>query len=181
MVVVVEVDVVVIGVGVVGLMCVVMVVYQGYWVRVFDYVNKVGKKIFMFGGGWCNFINLNIILDYFVFVNFYFCKFVFKCYSFWYFVELVECYGIEYVEKVLGQLFCSEFFREIFDILFTECEWVGVEICLKIVIRWVEWVGDGFVFFIMVGVVKCCKLVVVCGGLFIFIMGVIGFGYQFVE
>ena len=176
-----EVDVVVIGAGAAGLMCAATAAYQGHRVRVLDHANKAGKKILMSGGGRCNFTNLNTTPDHFVSANPHFCKSALKRYSPWHFVELVERHGIEHVEKAPGQLFCSESSREILDILLTECEWAGAEICLKTAIRRVERAGDGFVLSTTAGAVKCRKLVVACGGLSIPTMGATGFGYQLAE
>lgn len=173
-------DVVVIGVGVVGLMIVIIVGQWGCQVQVIDYVNKVGKKILMFGGGCCNFINIGIILVNFLLVNLYFCKLVLVCYMFWYFIELVYKYGIVYYEKELGQLFCDILFKQIVKMLVDECQVVGVQICIDCSVQCIEYGSDGFCVYIMYGLFYCVLLVVVIGGLLIFSMGVSGFGYEVV-
>lgn len=173
-------DVLVIGVGVVGLMCVFMVGQCGCIVQVIDYVNKVGKKILMFGGGCCNFINIGIILVNFLLVNLYFCKFVLVCYMFGDFIEMVECYGIVYYEKELGQLFCDVLFKQIVCMLVDECQVVGVQICIDCGVDKVECGVDGFYVYIVQGYFYVVLLVVVIGGLLIFSLGVIGFGYELV-
>lgn len=177
---VVSIDVLIVGVGVVGLMCVMMVVGCGCCVWVFDYVNKVGKKIFMFGGGCCNFINLYIELVNFFLCNLYFCKLVLVCYIQWDFIGLVVKYQVLYYEKKFGQLFCDNKFSDIFEMLLCECVEVGVEILLDILIEEIVCDDVGYYLCISVGEMCCELLVIVSGGLLILIFGVSGFGYQVV-
>lgn len=87
------------GVGVVGLFC---VGCCGGKVLIVDYVKVVGEKICIFGGGWCNFINFDVMFVNYFGENLYFYKFVFVCYIQWDFIDLVSSYGIVWYEKMLG-------------------------------------------------------------------------------
>lgn len=171
-------DVVVIGAGAAGLMCAAQAGYAGRRVLVLDHANKAGKKILMSGGGRCNFTNLGTTPQHFYSENPYFCISALKRYRPEHFVELVDRHDVEYVEKAPGQLFCATSAKEIVRVLWTECEWAGVEIKLNTQITKVVRQGDGMRLSTSMGVIDAGVVVVASGGLSIPTMGATGFGYE---
>ncbi|WP_018916736.1 NAD(P)/FAD-dependent oxidoreductase [Vreelandella zhanjiangensis] len=171
-------DVVVIGAGAAGLMCAAQAGYAGRRVLVLDHANKAGKKILMSGGGRCNFTNLGTTPQHFYSENPYFCISALKRYRPEHFVELVDRHGVEYVEKAPGQLFCATSAKEIVRVLWTECEWAGVEVKLNTQITKVVRQGEGMRLSTSIGVIDAGVVVVASGGLSIPTMGATGFGYE---
>lgn len=171
-------DVVVIGAGAAGLMCAAQAGYAGRRVLVLDHANKAGKKILMSGGGRCNFTNLGTTPQHFYSDNPYFCISALKRYRPEHFVELVDRHGVEYVEKTPGQLFCATSAKDIVRLLWTECEWAGVEIKLKTQITKVAKQGDAMRLSTSMGSIDAGVVVVASGGLSIPTMGATGFGYE---
>lgn len=171
-------DVVVIGAGAAGLMCAAQAGYAGRRVLIIDHANKAGKKILMSGGGRCNFTNLGTTPQHFYSENPYFCISALKRYRPEHFVELVDRHGVEYVEKAPGQLFCATSAKEIVRVLWTECEWAGVEVKLNTQITKVVRQGEGMRLSTSIGVIDAGVVVVASGGLSIPTMGATGFGYE---
>lgn len=171
-------DVVVIGAGAAGLMCAAQAGYAGRRVLVLDHANKAGKKILMSGGGRCNFTNLGTTPQHFYSENPYFCISALKRYRPEHFVELVDRHGVEYVEKAPGQLFCATSAKEIVRVLWTECEWAGVEVKLNTQITKVVRQGNSMRLSTSMGVIDAGVVVVASGGLSIPTMGATGFGYE---
>src|SRR6188472_4125175 len=106
-------DAVVIGGGAAGLMCALTAGQRGRRVLVVEHANRVGKKILMSGGGRCNFTNTGTTPANFLSANPHFCKSALASYTPSDFVAMVECHGIAYHEKELGQLFCDESSKQI--------------------------------------------------------------------
>src|SRR6056297_264202 len=171
-------DVVVLGGGAAGLFCAAVAGARGRSVLVAEHANKVGKKILMSGGGRCNFTNLHSGPDNFLSANPHFCKSALSRYTPWDFVALVERHGIEYFEKKLGQLFCTDSSRRIVSMLLAECEAGGVDVRTHCPVR-IEQLGPPHRLSTASGVVECETLVVATGGYSIPRMGATGFGFDF--
>lgn len=172
-------DVIIIGAGAAGLMCAIEAAKRNRRVLVIDHANKVGKKILMSGGGYCNFTNTQTSPEAFQSANPHFCKSALSRYTQWDFIQLVESYQLAYHEKKLGQLFCDHKSKEIVDILLQECQRYEVEIALNTRVTKHKVHPDGGFY------VKterhdylCQSLVVATGGLSIPTMGATGFGYE---
>lgn len=101
-------DVIIIGAGAAGLFCAAQLGQAGKKVAVLDSGKKVGRKILMSGGGFCNFTNLDVNAGHYLSQNRHFVKSALSRYTQWDFISLVATYGIAYHEKELGQLFCDE-------------------------------------------------------------------------
>ena len=99
---------IIIGAGAAGLFCAAQLAKLGKSVTVFDNGKKIGRKILMSGGGFCNFTNLEVTPQHYLCQNPHFVKSALACYNQWDFIALVAQYGISYHEKELGQLFCDE-------------------------------------------------------------------------
>ncbi|AHN70712.1 hypothetical protein CF65_00038 [Aggregatibacter actinomycetemcomitans HK1651] len=97
----------IIGAGAAGLFCAALLAKCGGNVRILDNGKKVGRKILMSGGGFCNFTNMEMSSDRYLSQNPHFVKSALKRFTQWDFIGLVADYSIAYHEKELGQLFCD--------------------------------------------------------------------------
>ena len=175
-------DVIIIGGGAAGLMCAFTAGQRGKRVLVLESSNKLGKKILMSGGGRCNFTNLEILPEYFLSNNRHFFKSALKQYTQWDFIALVAKHGIEYHEKMDGQLFCDHSAKDILSMLVQECEAVDVDIELNYQVESVSY-RDGQYFLVnKQDMLSCHSLVIATGGLSIPTLGgATGFGYRIAE
>ena len=171
-------DVVVIGGGAAGLFCAAVAGARGRSVLVAEHANKVGKKILMSGGGRCNFTNIHSGPDNFLSANPHFCKSALSRYTPWDFVALVERHGIDYFEKTLGQLFCTDSSRRIVAMLLAECQSSGVAVHTHCPVR-IDHLGPPHHLSSEAGDISCESLVIATGGYSIPRMGATGFGFDF--
>lgn len=131
-------DAIIIGAGAAGLFCAATLGQGGKTVLVLDNGKKIGRKILMSGGGFCNFTNLEVTPAHYLSQNRHFVKSALSRYTNWDFISLVATYGIAYHEKELGQLFCDESSQQIVDLLQAECNKGKVEILLRQAVLSVE-------------------------------------------
>jgi predicted Rossmann fold flavoprotein len=158
-------------------MCAITAARRGRRVLVLDHANKVGKKILMSGGGRCNFTNLYATADNYISHNPHFCKSALNRYTPYDFLELVNKYQVEYVDKEEGQLFCKHSSKDILRMLLAECEAAGVLIKTRCAIESID-KQDDFVIKTGCGEFFAESLVVASGGLSIPTLGATGFGYE---
>ena len=111
-------DVIILGGGAAGLMCVIEAGKRGRRVAVLERAGRIGKKILISGGGRCNFTNLHCQPENFISSNPHFAKSALANYTPAEFIKLVEKHGICYHEKTLGQLFCDGSAQNIVNMLF---------------------------------------------------------------
>jgi hypothetical protein len=67
-------DVVILGAGAAGLMCVLTAGARGKRVLLLEHLQEVGAKIVISGGGRCNFTNLEVPPERFLSANPHFCN-----------------------------------------------------------------------------------------------------------
>jgi len=120
-------DIVIIGAGAAGLMCAIEAGKRNRSVLVLEHMNKIGKKIRVSGGGYCNFTNINLRPDNYLSANPHFCKSALARFTPYDFIGIVERHGIEFYEKEKGQLFCRGTSGDIVRMLYEECRNAGVE------------------------------------------------------
>ena len=137
-------DVVIIGAGAAGLFCAAQLGQAGKNVVVLDSGKKIGRKILMSGGGFCNFTNLDVTPQHYLSQNCHFVKSALARYTNWDFIGLVAQYGITYHEKELGQLFCDKGAEQIVQMLQSECDKGKVDIQLRQAVVSVEKIAKGF-------------------------------------
>ena len=171
-------DALVIGGGAAGLMCAITAGRRGKRVLVVEHANRIGKKILMSGGGRCNFTNLGATPANFLSANPHYCKSALARYTPADFVALVECHGIAYHEKELGQLFCDDSSKQIVRMLSDECADAGVRIETNCSVERVRHGEAMFRLDTARGMFEAPALVVASGGLSIPSMGASGFGYE---
>ncbi|AGH38111.1 NAD(P)/FAD-dependent oxidoreductase [Bibersteinia trehalosi] len=174
-------DAVVIGAGAAGLFCAAQLGQGGKSVLVLDNGKKIGRKILMSGGGFCNFTNLEVGSNHYLSQNRHFVKSALSRYTNWDFISLVVSYGITYHEKELGQLFCDEGAQQIVEMLETECEKGGVEILLRQAVGNIQKNAKFFEIQTACEQFQTENLVIATGGLSMPALGASPFGYKIAE
>ncbi|KGQ25996.1 membrane protein [Gallibacterium anatis CCM5995] len=175
-------DVIIIGAGAAGLFCAAQIGKKGKSVLLLDNGKKVGRKILMSGGGYCNFTNLDVGAQHYLSQNPHFVKSALARYNQWDFIALLAEYGISYHEKELGQLFTDNGAEQIVAMLLKECQAANVQIQLQVQISQVTQLTDGFE--VKYGnelCLQCENLVIASGGLSMPKLGATAFGYQIAE
>lgn len=175
-------DVIIIGAGAAGLFCAAQIGKKGRSVLLLDNGKKVGRKILMSGGGYCNFTNLDVGAQHYLSQNPHFVKSALARYNQWDFIALLAAYGISYHEKELGQLFTDNGAEQIVAMLLKECQAANVQIQLQVQISQVTQLTDGFE--VKYGnelCLQCENLVIASGGLSMPKLGATAFGYQIAE
>lgn len=175
-----KIDVIIIGAGASGLMCAIEASKRHRKVLVLDHANKIGKKILMSGGGYCNFTNYYIEAEKYSSQNPHFFKSALTRYTQWDFIELVKKHRISFHEKTLGQLFCDNKSKDIVDMLLKECDKTGVFIQINTRIDRIEKEED-FRVHTTKGLFCSPSLVIASGGLSIPTMGASPFAYKVAE
>lgn len=174
-------DVIIIGAGAAGLFCAAQLGQAGKRVVVLDSGKKIGRKILMSGGGFCNFTNLDVTPQHYLSQNRHFVKSALARYTNWDFIGLVAQYGIAYHEKELGQLFCDEGAEQIVQLLQSECDKGKVEIELRQAVISVEKVANHFEIQTACETYHADNLVIATGGLSMPALGASPFGYKVAE
>ncbi len=174
-------DVIIVGAGAAGLFCAAQIGKRGKQVTVLDNGKKIGRKILMSGGGFCNFTNMEISAARYISRNQHFVKSALARYTQWDFIGLVTDYGIPYHEKEAGQLFCDNGAQDIVNMLQSECDKYKVNIRLRQQITLVEKNEQGFSLQANGQLWQCRSLVIASGGLSMPGLGATPFGYQIAE
>ena len=174
-------DVIIIGAGASGLFCAAQLGQAGKNVVVLDNGKKIGRKILMSGGGFCNFSNLDVTPQHYLSQNRHFVKSALARYTNWDFISLVAQYGIAYHEKELGQLFCDEGAEQIVQMLQSECDKGKVDIQLRQTVVSVEKIAKGFEIQTASETYQTEHLVIATGGLSMPALGASPFGYKIAE
>lgn len=174
-------DVIIIGAGASGLFCAAQLGQAGKNVVVLDSGKKIGRKILMSGGGFCNFSNLDVTPQHYLSQNRHFVKSALARYTNWDFISLVAQYGITYHEKELGQLFCDKGAEEIVQMLQSECDKGKVDIQLRQAVVSVEKVTNHFEIQTASETYQAQHLVIATGGLSMPALGASPFGYKVAE
>ncbi|OOF80269.1 NAD(P)/FAD-dependent oxidoreductase [Rodentibacter caecimuris] len=175
----------IIGAGAAGLFCAAQLGKLGKEVTVLDNGKKIGRKILMSGGGFCNFTNLEVTPAHYLSQNPHFVKSALARYTNWDFISMVAEYGIAYHEKELGQLFCDEGAEQIVEMLASECKKYQVKIHLRNEISQVGQVKNDekvrFILQVNSAQWQCRNLVIATGGLSMPGLGATLFGYKLAE
>jgi predicted Rossmann fold flavoprotein len=158
-------DVVIIGAGAAGLMCAIEAGKRKRSVLVLEHMDKIGKKIRVSGGGFCNFTNIHLRPDHYLSANLHFCKSALARFSPHDFIAMLESYGIPYYEKEKGQLFCSGTSGDIVRMLHEECKKTGIEIHLNCKTGNIRTKADFFSISTHSGTIEAQALVIATGGL----------------
>lgn len=176
---------IIIGAGAAGLFCAGQLGKAKHQVTILDNGKKVGRKILMSGGGFCNFTNLNVTPQHYLSQNPHFVKSALARFTQWDFIALITDYGISYYEKESGQLFCHNSAEDIVNMLRAECDKFQVNTQLRQQIEYIEKLdgnekarfqlqSDGKIW-------QCENLVIATGGLSMPALSSTPFGYQVAE
>ena len=174
-------EVIIVGAGAAGLFCAAQIGKRGKQVTVLDNGKKIGRKILMSGGGFCNFTNMEISAARYISRNKHFVKSALARYTQWDFIGLVADYAIPYHEKEAGQLFCDNGAQDIVNMLQSECDKYKVNIRLRQQISRVEKNEQGFSLQANGQLWQCRSLIIASGGLSMPGLGATPFGYQIAE
>lgn len=174
-------DVVVIGAGAAGLFCAAQLGQAGKSVAVLDNGKKIGRKILMSGGGYCNFTNLEVSHGHYLSQNPHFVKSALARYTNWDFIALVATYGIAYHEKELGQLFCDDGAEQIVAMLAAECRKGNVEILLRHEVYEITKQPGYFELNFTHSALRASRVIIATGGLSMPALGATPFGYKVAE
>ncbi|ANF62104.1 hypothetical protein A6037_04915 [[Haemophilus] ducreyi] len=174
-------DVVIIGAGASGLFCASQLSQAGKRVAILDAGKKIGRKILMSGGGYCNFTHLEVTANHYISQNPHFVKSALARYTNWDFISLVATYGINYHEKECGQLFCDDGSQQIVDLLATECAKGQTTILLKQAVLNVTKEAENFTISTASDTFQAPHLVIATGGLSMPALGATPFGYKIAE
>ncbi|WP_386689630.1 NAD(P)/FAD-dependent oxidoreductase [Lonepinella sp. MS14437] len=176
---------IIIGAGAAGLFCASLIGKCGQNVMILDSGKKIGRKILMSGGGFCNFTNLDVRPSHYLSQNPHFVKSALARFTQWDFIALVVERGIAYHEKNDGQLFCDNSAQDIVDLLEDRCKKAKVNIQLRQQIDSVEPIENdpNVRFNVRANGVDwtCQNLVIATGGLSMPALGASPFGYKIAE
>ncbi|MGC6376371.1 NAD(P)/FAD-dependent oxidoreductase [Bisgaard Taxon 45] len=183
-------EVIILGAGAAGLFCASQAAKLGKQVTLLDNGKKIGRKILMSGGGFCNFTNLEVTPQHYLSQNPHFVKSALARYTQWDFIAMVAQYGIAYHEKELGQLFTDEGAEKIVEMLAAECANYQVNIQLRQQVSDIHQLcpadlaqGKTGRFSLLANGTTwyCDALVIATGGLSMPGLGATPFGYQVAE
>lgn len=170
-------DVIIIGAGASGLMCAIESGKRGRSVLILDHASQVGRKIHISGGGSCNFTNTNVSDTNFISNNPHFCKSALSRFKPRDIITMLEKYGVKYVEREEGQLFCATSSEDIIRMLEGECNDAGVKMILNCKIMDVKKI-DHFIISTDHGIFESESLVIATGGLAYPQIGASDLGYR---
>ena len=168
-------DVIIIGGGAAGLMCAAKAEQRGRKVLVLEQAAQVGRKIFISGGGRCNFTNYYTSPENFLSASPRFLVSALARYTQHDFIALVERHGIAYQERDHGQLFCDGSAQQIIDMLLAEAR--GVDIQTATTVTRIEKKYDTFTITTDRDTYTATSLVIATGGPSIPKMGASRFAY----
>jgi predicted Rossmann fold flavoprotein len=170
-------DVIIIGAGASGMMCAIESGKRGRRVLVLDHADKICSKIWISGGGRCNFTNINIHPTNYISNNPHFCKSALSRFTPCDFLALLEKHGVQYEEREEGQLFCVMDSGEIVKMLEKESNDAGVNIILNCRIIDVK-KEESFIISTDNGISQSESLVIATGGLSYPRIGASGIGHN---
>lgn len=179
-------ELIIIGAGAAGLMAAGRAGQAGCSVLLLDHATKIGEKIRIAGGGFCNFTNTHLdgldASQYYVSDNPKFVRYALSNYTAQDFISLVESYHIPYTEKHRGQLFCDRekgaSSKDIIEMLLAECEKGHVKLEKGCTINQVTQHETQFSLDTSLGCFTCNHLIIATGGLAIPKIGATDFGYR---
>ena len=164
-------------------MCAVQAGFLGKRTLILEKNDKVGAKIFISGGGRCNYVNLYTTYKQFISQNEHFSRSALAQWTVDDTINFFETYGIEGKEKTLGQLFpVSDKAKDVVNMFISLCIDLEQEIWCDTEVTAIERSGEGFnITFERQGkqdVLTAPKVVIASGGLPIAKMGATDFGLR---
>ncbi|HQT80630.1 MAG: aminoacetone oxidase family FAD-binding enzyme [Ferrovum sp. 37-45-19] len=158
-------DAVVVGAGAAGLFCAGQAGLRHKRVLLLDHARKIGEKIRISGGGFCNFTNRYSSAQHFLSSNPHFVKSALSRYRPSDFEDWLTQAGIAYHEKHRGQLFCDHSAQDIIDLLLQQCLNHSVALRFPVSVENCQFIKDQWHIKTTQGSVKSHALVWATGGL----------------
>jgi len=141
-----QLDAIIIGAGACGLMCAVQAGFLGKRTLVLEKNEQPGAKIFISGGGRCNYTNMYATDQQYISQNPHFCKSAFSQWSVEDTIIFFETYGIEGQEKTLGQLFpTTNKAKDVVEVFTNLCQDMDQPIWCDTDVKAVEQTDGGFI------------------------------------
>ncbi|OGT07530.1 MAG: hypothetical protein A2103_03500 [Gammaproteobacteria bacterium GWF2_41_13] len=168
---------VIIGAGASGLFCAIEAAKRGRTVLVIDHESLAGRKIFVSGGGHCNFTNRTVGADYYLSQNPAFCISALKRFSSVDMLDWMGKHNIIYHEKEQGQLFCQGPAQQVIRALLDDCERYHVQIAFKTKVQNIK-KAEQFEAMTNREVIVAESLVIATGGLSYHALGASNLGYR---
>ncbi|HCU05508.1 MAG TPA: aminoacetone oxidase family FAD-binding enzyme [Coxiellaceae bacterium] len=168
---------VIIGAGASGLFCAIEAAKRGRTVLVIDHESLAGQKIFVSGGGHCNFTNRMVSAAHYLSQNPAFCISALKRFSSRDMLTWMDEHGIVYREKEQGQLFCEGPAQQVIRALLDDCARYQVQIAFNVKVQAIT-KAEQFEVMTHRAVITAESLVVATGGLSYPPLGASNFGYR---
>ncbi len=158
-------DAVVIGAGAAGLFCAGQAGARQKKVLVLDHAKKIGEKIRISGGGFCNFTNRYSSAQHFLSRNPHFVKSALARYRPSDFEGWLKDNNIAYHEKHRGQLFCDRSAQDLINLLLQLCQRSSVTIRYPVTVHDCQLIDNLWHIYTNQGVVTSHSLIWATGGL----------------
>lgn len=168
---------VIIGAGASGLFCAIEAAKRGRTVLVIEHESLAGRKIFVSGGGHCNFTNRTVSASYYLSQNPAFCISALKRFSSIDMLDWMDRHNIVYHEKGQGQLFCQGPAQQVIRALLDDCERYHVQIAFKTKVQDIK-KTERFEVMTKREVIVAESLVIATGGLSYHALGASNLGYR---
>ena len=169
-------DVIIIGAGASGFSCAYSSIQRGKSVALLEHGSKSLQKVFISGGGKCNFTNLEASKNNYMSENKNFCISSLKQFSPYDMLDLVNKHKIKFYEKAPNQLFCSESSMPIIEMLKKETQLA--EVFYNITLENIAKIGDEFHIQTKQALFVAKSLVIATGGVSYPALGASDSGYQ---
>ena len=175
-------EVIVIGAGASGLVTAIVSARRGKKVLILEKNNKIGKKLLATGNGKCNITNQRPTLERFHSNNPQFIKEVFEGYGYQTIKQFFKSIGLELIEAKEGKVFpMSLQASSVVELLVSECEQLGIEICCEVEVKEVKKVENFYKIVHNKGVEKTKALVISTGHLSAPQLGGVDVGVSFAK
>jgi predicted Rossmann fold flavoprotein len=155
-------DIIIVGAGASGIFAATQI-DSSKSVLVIDANEKKLRKLFVSGGGRCNFTNINASKDYYASNNSKFCISALRQFTPQDFIDMVEEDKIPYSEKHMGQMFCDDSSLDIIKMLDSMLG-KNVQSQMKTKVLYAIKAGDEFKVKTNKGLFKAKTLIVASGG-----------------
>ena len=169
-------DAIIIGAGASGMMCAATALKRGKKIAVIDHNPKALQKVFVSGGGKCNFTNLSASKEHYISSNPNFCISALKQFSPQDMLDFTNKHKIKTYQKTSGQFFCQKSSTFLIDALLEETS--SATFFYNTVFKDFNITSNGFIILTNNEKLHCTSLVVSCGGLSYPALGASSVGYD---
>ena len=172
-------DAIIIGAGASGMMCTATALKRGKKVAVIEHNSKPLQKVFISGGGKCNFTNLSASQEHYFSSNPNFCISALKQFSPQDMLNFVHNHKIQTYQKTPGQFFCQKSSVFLINVLLSETS--SATFFYNTVFKDFIITPKGFIVSTNKEKISCNSLVISSGGLSYTNLGASSIGYNIAE